>query len=76
VARNVILSKYKNTFPFKNTFSMFLFLESRKQEVKSNMFSEFNILKMKIIFKKLKKLKIQTKHTISYLFSTRKIKDK
>jgi len=41
MARNVILSKSKNIFPFENTFSVFLFLENRKQEVKQNMFSEF-----------------------------------
>jgi len=41
MAKNVILSKSKNTFPFENAFSVFLFLESRKQEVKPNMFSEF-----------------------------------
>ena len=41
VARNVILSKSKNAFPFENAFSMFLFLKSRKPEVKPNMFSKF-----------------------------------
>jgi len=41
ITRNVILSKSKNTFSPENAFLVFLFLESRKQEVKSNMFSEF-----------------------------------
>ena len=51
--KNVILSKSKNIFLFENVFSMFLFLESRKQEIKSNMFSKFyNFLKMKTIFRK------------------------
>jgi len=35
MARDVILSKSKNTF------SVFLFLENRKEDVKPNMFSEF-----------------------------------
>jgi len=41
VVRNVILNKSKNTFPVEKESSVFLFLESRKQEVKPNMFSEF-----------------------------------
>ena len=41
VAMNAILSKSKNIFPFENAFSMFLFIENKKQEVKPNMFLEF-----------------------------------
>jgi len=52
VARDVILNKSKNTFSFENIFVIFLFLENRKQEVKSNIISNSNLLKIKIIFKK------------------------
>ena len=37
----VILIKYENVFSFENIFSVFLFLESKKQEGKPNIFSEF-----------------------------------
>jgi len=37
---NVILSKSKNIFTLENTFSVFLFLKSRKQEIKPNMYSK------------------------------------
>ena len=45
MTRNITLSKFKNTKKnnklIYNKFSVFLFPENRKQEIKSNMFSEF-----------------------------------
>jgi len=41
VTNIVILSKSKNTSPFENIFLIFLFLESKKQKIKSKIFSEF-----------------------------------
>ena len=63
MARNAILSKFKNTFSFENTFLVFLVLENRKQEVKPNMFLEFIFFKNENSFQKIK---IQTKHTLKF----------
>ena len=51
MTKNIIISKSKNTFK-KNTFSMFLFLKNRKQNIKPNIFQNSKFLKMKTIFKK------------------------
>ena len=41
MTKNIILSKFKNIFYFENAFLVFLFVESRKQKVKSYIFLEF-----------------------------------
>ena len=66
MARNVILSKFKNTFSFENTFSVFYFLKVENKKSNQICFENSNFLKMKTVNKN-KKMKMQIKHTLNFL---------